>query len=312
MDSSLKKPLHNNLTAPPRITTLHRAAATIVLPSSRNAERLHTASCGAVAHRDGGFLFMNHVQEYNHNQRYKDISGHRFGCLTAICFVRLSPNRSAVWLCQCDCGNTVEVLGSSLRSGNTRSCGCQIGIIHGHSKERSHRIWQRMMKRCYDPNATRFKDWGGRGISVCERWHTYENFLSDMGQCPDGMSINRKNNDGNYEPGNCDWATSIEQNNNRRDNRILEVGGVEHTVAEWSRISNIGPSTIMKRLNLGWTPKDAVTKPVRAKKQKIRASLFRPARINPMKDVTLSHRCVAVKFFASSLRSRTPRRSVGT
>ena len=163
--------------------------------------------------------------------RLINITGHRYGRLTVL---RMNGRKDGrpLWLCRCECGNEITVLANSLRQGNTNSCGClqqerrsQIGKTnrtHGESNSengqpsREYRAWNSLKERCHNPKNKDFAEYGGRGITVCERWNSYENFLADMGRCPPGKSIDRIDNSGNYEPGNCRWSTSSEQNKNRR------------------------------------------------------------------------------------------------
>lgn len=153
-----------------------------------------------------------------------DITGQRFGRLTVIQLhsaATRSPRRNTRWWCQCECGATVIAFGVNLKSGNTESCGClrkEKLHKHGHARPRhpTYGSWNNMLQRCTNPNDKRYKNYGGRGITVCERWHSFENFLADMGLMPEGYSIERINNDGNYEPANCTWIPRPEQGKNMR------------------------------------------------------------------------------------------------
>jgi hypothetical protein len=115
--------------------------------------------------------------------------------------------------------------------------------------------WHNMLDRCNNPNNKRYKDWGGRGITVCERWNVFENFLADMGLKPSPEhEIDRIDNDGNYEPGNCRWAPLLVQANNRRDNHPFTINGRTQTIAQWARESNIDPVKLRRRIEAGWSP----------------------------------------------------------
>jgi hypothetical protein len=157
-----------------------------------------------------------------------DLTGKIFGRLTCIRFIKKRDNQNTsrrFWICKCICGKEVEILISSLKSKNSQSCGClkvDKATTHGLSKSSEFRIWSGMFQRCFNPKNDRFKDWGGRGIKVCDRWMKFENFLEDMGKRPSKKySIDRINNDGDYEPSNCRWATRYEQQNNRRNRCVL-------------------------------------------------------------------------------------------
>jgi hypothetical protein len=121
-----------------------------------------------------------------------------------------------------------------------------------------YKVWLRIRQRCTNPNRDHYDRYGGRGIKVCERWNSFINFLKDMGPRPLGMSIECRNNDGNYEPGNCYWATKEEQQNNKSNNHKITVKGETHSISEWAFILNKNKYTISTRLQRGWTEEEAL------------------------------------------------------
>jgi len=193
-----------------------------------------------------------------------EIIGKKFGRLTVRAFHTMT-NHNSRWKCKCECGKEVVVNGGWLTSGNTKSCGCLLRDIpnhktHGMSTAREYYSWSTMIQRCTNPNHTYYKNYGGRGISICSRWrNSFETFLKDMGIRPAGTSLDRKNNKGDYAPENCMWSDRIKQGANKRNNRFLIVDGVKRTVSQWSRITGIRKNTIrMRVVERGWSDKEAV------------------------------------------------------
>lgn len=195
--------------------------------------------------------------------RLIDLTGKRFGRLTVI--KRLSEkNGSPTWLCLCDCGNMKVIGGNFLRNGTSTSCGCLVKI-HGGTKSRLYHIWLGMKSRCYNPKNYRFDDYGNRGITVCDKWKYNFNAFSKWAKengYRDDLSIDRIDNNGNYCPENCRWATPKEQANNRRNNLFITYKGERHTLSEWALILNMSFSTLAHRLYKNhWTVEKAFSTP---------------------------------------------------
>lgn len=194
-----------------------------------------------------------------------DLCGQKFGRLAVI---EYTGGRWVPYRCQCDCGNETVVLGGHLRSGRTRSCGCITGRPlerHGKTKSQVYHAWAHMKSRCFKPQTVYYHRYGGRGITVCARWRdSFVNFYEDMGDPPTlSHSLDRINNDGDYTPENCRWATRAEQQRNKSSNRMLTFSGKTMTLTEWSGYTGIGISALNGRLNkLGWTTERALTEPV--------------------------------------------------
>ena len=204
----------------------------------------------------------------------QDLTGLRFGRLTVIERGENSLDNKPRWKCRCDCGNECLIYGSSLTSANTKSCGClrrEIGYeknyTHGESKSRLYSVWNMMKQRCNDPNHKHYKNYGGRGISVCQEWEeSYEKFRDwaiENGYDPKAnrgeTTIDRMDNNGNYCPENCriaDWKT---QTRNTRRNHYLTYNGKTQTFGEWENETGIYRMTIRNRIKSGWSVEEALT-----------------------------------------------------
>lgn len=194
-----------------------------------------------------------------------DIIGQKFGRLTVVSRSENDPRGNARWLCRCNCGVEKVVLAQSLRKGATVSCGCfntqrPRPTKHGASGTKLYGAWVGMIQRCTNPKHEKWPRYGGSGITVCERWRSFENFLADMGDRPAGKTLDRwPNQSGNYEPGNCRWATLLEQASNRRDNVIVSVDGRDMTASEASRLLGASRSLVSRRMRDGWTADQALS-----------------------------------------------------
>lgn len=181
----------------------------------------------------------------------KDISGWRFGKLVAMYPTEKRSRGGVVWICHCDCGNEVEVDAGQLPTRSSCSHACsrtkhgEGGSADGSRKpSRTYNKWRSMHNRCKNPKEVGWNNYGGRGIKVCARWENYENFLSDMGHAPKGKEIDRKDCDGDYEPGNCHWVTHRENCRNKRNTRNVAYGGVVMCLKAWADFFGVTKSTL--------------------------------------------------------------------
>lgn len=188
--------------------------------------------------------------------------GEKFGMLTVLERSAKDPSGRSRWLCRCDCGRQNIVAYSRLKSGHTKSCGCLRGkanFRHGAKGTPTHNTWCAMKQRCNDPNHAQFAYYGARGIRVCDRWATsFEAFISDMGVRPDGMTIERIESDGNYEPGNCRWATEAEQSRNRRSTILVTLGSETKCVKDWCDELGLNVDQVYGRIRRGAVPEEAL------------------------------------------------------
>lgn len=196
-----------------------------------------------------------------------DRTGQVFGSLVAIEYIP-APKGQSRWKCRCVCGAETLVSPANLQSGRVRSCGCTRGEAnktHGQSGTRLYGVWKKMRDRCNSPACKEYKHYGQRGIRVCARWDTsFAAFAADVGERPPGMTLEREDNDGDYEPGNVRWATRAEQTRNTARNVFFELDGQRKTLAEWARNFGIKVGTVRTRLKFGWEVKRAFTQPVGA------------------------------------------------
>lgn len=200
--------------------------------------------------------------------RRQNIEGQTFGRLTAI---KRASDRPSFIECRCSCGCIVTVKLAKLNNGHTQSCGClqkertsAAVRTHGRSgyngkAESTYAIWKAMIQRCTNPSNKSYPDYGGRGISVCERWvRSFEAFHEDMGDRPEGLSLDRRDNNLGYSKDNCRWATKVTQANNTRSNRFIEHNGERRTIAQWGRITGLGSAVILTRLFRGASDEEAI------------------------------------------------------
>lgn len=201
-----------------------------------------------------------------------DLTGKQFGRWKVIKFIERRKDKHLIWECHCTCGTIRAVTANSLKFGSSKSCGCflkdfakAIRTTHGLSKTPEYRIWAAMLQRCHNPKDKNFHLYGGRGITVCEEWHEFANFIKDIGRRPDpSLSVDRTDNEKGYGPDNCKWATLREQFDNRRITRFVMYRGHRVTVRKAMEIygSTASIKLIDKRIfERGWDITRAIEKP---------------------------------------------------
>lgn len=170
-------------------------------------------------------------------------------------------NRNPRSLCKCECGLEKLVIRNSLKNGSNSMCRICSNKTHDMTKTKVYTTWVDMKRRCFNKKTSRYHDYGGRGITVCDRWkHSFENFFEDMGERPEGLTLDRKDNDKNYYKDNCRWATQKEQANNRSSNRLIDYNNQTKNLKQWSEYLGINYGTLKSRLNRGWSVERAFTK----------------------------------------------------
>ena len=196
-----------------------------------------------------------------------NILGNKYGRLTVIARAENNPKGRAMWLCLCDCGNEKVVNSGDLRTGHSKSCGClsrekfsALNRQHGKSGTPEWKTCLAMKRRCYDKTQQFYDIYGGRGIVVCNRWKdSFQNFYDDMGKRPEGMSLERIDSNGNYEPSNCKWATAKEQARNTSRNYYVTMNGATKALSAWTEELNLNYYTIKSRIyKLKWNPVEAL------------------------------------------------------
>lgn len=209
---------------------------------------------------------------------FNDLSGKRFGKLTAIKIAGMTQNRKTMWLCKCDCGNLCKVIRGHLLNGHTKSCGCiktekakVMFTKHGKCNSKLYHVWASMKQRCCDSGCKSYKNYGGRGIKLCKEWLDFQTFYdwAMLTGYRNGLTIDRIDNNGNYEPSNCRWVTVKVQNENKRSNIFITYKNQTKTLNEWSEDIGIPYKTLWNRVQtLRWNVYEALEKPSRGRGQR--------------------------------------------
>lgn len=206
---------------------------------------------------------------------FKDLTGEKIGRLTVIKRVENNKANNAQWLCQCECGKEIITTTANLKRRHSKSCGClrkehTSGINnnfykHGMYNTKLYQTWHNMKQRCFNKNSSHYKNYGGRGIKVCNEWLEFMNFYNwaMSNEYSEGLTIDRIDVNGNYEPDNCRWVDNKTQCNNKRNNHLITYNGKTHTMMEWSRLLNIKYDVLRFRLKRGWDIEKALTERIK-------------------------------------------------
>lgn len=202
--------------------------------------------------------------------------GDKFSKLTVVSLLGVNKHKKRVWKCKCECGNYSEVISSHLLSGHSTSCGCtrlersiratkKSNTTHGMRHTKEYVAWSEMKQRCYNPNEPNYKNYGARGIKVCDSWlHSFENFYADMGKAPTGFSIDRVDVDGDYCKENCRWTDNKTQQYNKRNSVKITFDGITENLWYWSIKTGISVRNLYSRIhNLKWSAEKTLTTKVR-------------------------------------------------
>lgn len=242
-------------------------------------------------------------------RKIKDLTGKTFGRLTVLHrgpdHIQQSGETRITWVCQCSCGNPeLQILQRGSVEREDASCGCRrkekmsaVTTTHGQSKTRTYKAYHNMLQRCYQESHPEYPNYGGRGIEVCARWREdYVHFVADMGACPPGLSIDRKDNDKGYCKDNCRWTTVKEQNRNKRDNRYVYAKGRRWVLADLAVELEMSVSTLRRRVERGLSEEQLVAPPAENKKRRLS-----PEKIEAIKEdlKTMAPRRVAEKHNVS-------------
>ena len=200
-----------------------------------------------------------------------DLTGKVYGRLKVIKLDKMAKTVNRKWICECNCGNIVSVAGNNLKNGHTQSCGCILRekqrnkfYKHGMSKTKIYSVWRTMKQRCtYEKNES-YKNYGGRGITYCDEWEEFEPFYewAMANGYKEGLSIDRIDSDGNYEPSNCRWVTMKKQQNNRTNNRIIKYKNKEMNLQQFIKLTGLTESAVRGRLDRGWSVEDIANTPM--------------------------------------------------
>lgn len=197
-----------------------------------------------------------------------DLTDKTFGRLKVTSFAFKNSRGELYWYCLCKCGTEKDIRANDLRSGKSVSCGCyfhEVHTTHGMTKTRTFKSWESMKGRCTNPNDASYDRYGGAGIDICQSWlDRFENFLSDMGERPEGMTLDRLDNNKGYFPENCRWANPTEQQRNRPISRTITVNGQTKPIIEWAKETGIDYGLLLLRATKGWT-EDRILSPPRSK-----------------------------------------------